>query len=83
MSFDYCFIGDKGNVTTQTEAEAEPGSIKVLIVRDSGFRHVFFHAVRRKGIERDSLTACSAICNGWITVLSYWRQTTNQPSRSF
>ena len=41
VSFDYCFIGDKGDVETQAEAEAEPGSIKVLVVRDNRSKAVF------------------------------------------
>ena len=35
VSFDYCFIGDKGDIVNQTEADEEPGSIKVLVVRDN------------------------------------------------
>ena len=35
VSFDYCFIGNKGDIETQLEADAEPGSIKVLVVRDN------------------------------------------------
>ena len=32
MSFDYCFIGDKGDIVTQIEADEELGSMKVVVV---------------------------------------------------
>ena len=51
MSFDYCFIGDKGDIETQAEAEAELGSIKVLVVRDNRSKAVFEHTVLVKGAD--------------------------------
>ena len=51
MSFDYCFIGDKGDIVTQIEADEEPGSIKVLVVRDNRSKAVFAHTVPVKGAD--------------------------------
>ena len=51
-SFDYCFIGDKGDIETQLEADAEPGSIKVLVVRDNQSKAAFTHIVFLKGADK-------------------------------
>ena len=51
MSFDNSFIGDKGDIETQAKAEAEPGSIKFLVVRDNRSKVVFAHTVPVKGAD--------------------------------
>ena len=49
VSFDCCFIGDKGDIETQLEADAEPETIKVFVVRDNRSKAVFAHTVPFKG----------------------------------
>ena len=51
VSFDYCFIGDKGEVLTQEEFEADEGAIKVLVVKESRKKGIFGHVVPRIGID--------------------------------
>ena len=51
MSFGYAFIGGKGDVTSQDQADTEKVSVKVLIVRDSASKVVFGHDVPRTGID--------------------------------
>ena len=45
MSFDYAFIGDKGEITSQEQADTEIGAAKLLAVRDSKSKAVFGHVV--------------------------------------
>ena len=35
MSFDYALVGDKGETTSQEQADIEEDSIKILVVRDN------------------------------------------------
>ena len=51
VSFDYCYIGDKGEVLTQEEFEADEGAIKVLVVKKSRKKGIFSHVVPRRGID--------------------------------
>ena len=53
-SFEYCFIGDRGDIVSQIEADEEPGSIKVMVVRDNRSNAVFAHTVPVKGAEEAS-----------------------------
>ena len=55
VSFDYCFIGDKGELTSQEAADAEPGAIKVLVIRDNKSKAVFAHVVPVKGANKAAL----------------------------
>ena len=52
MSFDYAFVGDKGEITSQEQADIEEGSIKILVVRDSISKSVFSHVVPVKGVDK-------------------------------
>jgi hypothetical protein len=61
VSFDYCFIGDKGELASQEDADAEPGSIKVLVIRDNKSKAVFAHVVPVKGVDEGGF-AVSRLC---------------------
>ena len=49
ISFDYVFVGDKGEVTSQEQAVVEEGSVKLLIVWDFKRKSVFGHVVPKLG----------------------------------
>ena len=52
VPFDYAFVGDDGDVTTQEGNEAAgDGAAKLLVVRDSRSKAVFAHVVPTKGID--------------------------------
>ena len=52
ISFDYAFLSDCGEVTSQESFEAAgEGAIKVLIIRDSRSKSVFAHVVPSKGVD--------------------------------
>ena len=51
MSFDYAFVGDKGEIINKEQAESDESSITVLAVRDSETKSVFGHVVPQKGID--------------------------------
>ena len=73
VSFDYCFVGDKGDIETQLEADAEPGSIKVLVVRDNRSKAFFAHTVPVKGADEGGF-AVKAIANDviWLGYSRLW-----------
>ena len=81
MSFDYCFIGDKGDIETQTEAEAEPGSIKVLVVRDNRSKVLFAHTVLVRGADEGDF-AVKAIVDDvvWLRYSKGVLKTDNEPA---
>ena len=81
VSFDYCFIGDKGEISNQDEADVEPGSIKVLVVRDNKSKALFSHVVPVKGVDEGGF-AVKAITDD-ITWLGYSKlvvKTDNEPA---
>ena len=46
VAFDYCFVSDVGEITTEAEFEAAgDGAAKVLVARDSKSKSVFAHVV--------------------------------------
>ena len=74
VSFDYCFISDTGDVTTQEDFEvAGEGAAKVLIVRDSRSKSVFAHMVPVKGVDERGYAVDSLV--GDVKWLGYTRVT--------
>ena len=51
VSFDYAYVGDKGEIVSREQAETEEGSVTILVVRDSATKAVFGHVVPQKGID--------------------------------
>lgn len=45
MSFDYAFVGDKGEIINKEHAESDESSITILAVRDRETKSVFGHVV--------------------------------------
>ena len=56
VSFDYAFISDVGEITTETEFEAAgDGAAKIIVVRDGKSKSVFAHVVPVKGVDEKDL----------------------------
>ena len=49
VSFDYSFVGDKGEITSQEQADVEEASMKILVVGDLNFEAVFGDPKRSLG----------------------------------
>ena len=81
VSFDYAFIGDKGNIENQIEADGEPGAIKVLIVRDNKSKALFAHTVPVKGADEEGF-AVKAIVDDvkWLGYSKLVLKTDNEPA---
>ena len=75
LLFEYGFIGHKGEIIRQ------PGSIKMLIVRDNRCKAVFAHTVPVKGIDAESL-AVNAIADDvvWLGYTEVVLTTNNEPA---
>ena len=62
VSFDYAFISDVGEITTETEFDAAgDGAAKVLVVRDGKSKTVFAHVVPMKGIDEKGFAVSSLV----------------------
>ena len=60
VSFDYCFISDAGEITTEAEFEtAGEGAAKLLVARDSKSKSVFAHVVPVKGVDAKGFSVSS------------------------
>ena len=81
VSFDHCFIGDKGDIETQLEADAETGSITVLIVGDNRSKAIFAHTVPVKGADEGGF-AVKAIVDDviWLGYSKVVLKTDNGPA---
>ena len=74
VSFDYAFISDTGDVTTQVEFEsAGEGAAKILVVRDSRSKCVFAHVVPAKGVDEKGYAVDALV--GDVKRLGYSRVT--------
>ena len=81
VSFDYAFVGDKGDIASQLEADDEPGAIKVLVVRDNRSKAVFAHTVPVKGADEEGF-AVKAIVDDvkWLGYSKIVLKTDNEPA---
>ena len=79
MSFDYAFIGDKGEITSQEQAETEEGYIKVLVVRDSESKALFGHVVPRKGVDEQGFAVAQITADvEWLGYTKVMLKTDNE-----
>ena len=60
---------DKGEITSQEQADLDEGSVKILVVRDLKSKAVFGHVVPKKGLD-DKGFAVDAIV-GDIKLIGY------------
>jgi hypothetical protein len=81
VSFDYVFVGDKGEITCQEQADIEEGSIKILVVRDNISKSMFSHVVPAKGIDEKGF-AVDAITSDvvWMGYTKVMLKTENEPA---
>ena len=81
VSFDYCFIGDKGDIVNQIGVDGEPGSIKVLVVRDNRSKAVFAHTVPVKSADEGGF-AVRAIVDEfvWLGYTKFVSKTDHEPA---
>ena len=81
VSSDCCFIVDKGDIASQIEADEEPGSIKVPVVRDNRSKAVFAHTVLVKGADEGGC-AVKAIVDDvvWLGYTKLVLKTDNEPA---
>lgn len=61
ISFDYVFMGDKGEISSEEQADTEEGSIKVLVIRDSLSKALFAVAVPRKGVDEKGFSLAAVV----------------------
>ena len=61
MSVDYAFIRDRGEVTSQEQADTEEGSVKALMVRDRASKAVVGHVVPREGSDEKGFAVASSV----------------------
>ena len=62
ISFDYCFISDVGEITTEDDyAAAGAGAAKILVARDSRSKSVFAHVVPMKGVDCKGFAVSSLV----------------------
>ena len=81
VSFDYAFVGDKGEIISKEQAESDESSITILAVRDSETKSVFGHVVPQKGIDSKRF-AVDAIVNDilWLGHTKVVLKSDNEPA---
>ena len=81
MSFDYCYVGDKGDISSQEEFGSAEGASKILVIRDSRTKAVFVHVVPCKGID-DKRFAVDAIVQSvkWLGYTRVVLKSDNEPA---
>ena len=81
VSFDYAFIGDKGEITSQEQADTEIGAAKLLVVRDSKSKAVFGHVVPVKGIDEKGFSVDAVVdCVQWLGYSRVVLKSDNEPA---
>ena len=82
VSFDYAFLSDHGEITTDDEfAAAGDGAVKMLVVRDSRSKAVFAHVVPQKGLNEKGY-AVNALVEDvkWLGYTSLTLKSDNEPA---
>ena len=82
VSFDYAFLSDSGDVTTEDEfTAAGEGAAKVLVIRDSRSKSLFAHIVPVKGVD-DRGFAVQALVDDikWLGYTDVTLKSDNEPA---
>ena len=81
MSFDFVFVGDRGGITSQEQADIEEGSIKISVARDNISKSVFSHVVLVKGADEQGF-AVDAITSDvvWMGYTKVMLKTDKEPA---
>ena len=82
VSFDYCFLSDNGNVTTDVEfADAGESAIKLLVARDSKSKALFAHVVPVKGVDSKGFAVSSLVADvRWLGYTKVVLKSDNEPA---
>ena len=82
VSFDYVFLSDGDEVTTEEEFQAAgEGAVKILVIRDSRSKALFAHVVPVKGIDEKGF-AVNALVEDikWLGYSSVTLKSDNEPA---
>ena len=82
VSFDYCFVSDVGEITTESDfAAAGDGAVKVLVARGSKSKSVFAHVVPRKGVDSKGFAVSSLVEDvQWLGYSKVVLKSDNEPA---
>ena len=81
ISFDYAFVGDRGEIISRVEADVEDGAIKILVIRDNKSKAVFAHVVPRKGVDEDGFAVKCVVDDAkWLGYTKIVLKTDNEPA---
>ena len=81
ISFDYAFMGDKGEISSEDQADTEEGSIKVLVIRDRLSKAIFAVAVPKKGIDKKRFSVAAIVdAVKWLGYVKVMLKTDNEPA---
>ena len=81
ISFDYAFMGDKGEISSEEQADTEEGSIKVLVIRDSLSKALFAVAVPKKGVDEKGFSVAAVVdAVKWLGYVKVMLKTDNEPA---
>ena len=81
VAFGCALVGDKGEITSQEQADAEEGHVKILVVRDLLSKAVFGHVVPKKGLDEKGF-AVDAIVGDikWLGYIKVMLKSDNDPA---
>ena len=82
ISFDYCFIGDRDEVTDEeTFKAAGEGAAKVLVIRDSKSKSLFAHVVPSKGVDEKGFAVDALVDDvRWLGYSRVTLKSDNEPA---
>ena len=82
VSFDYAFVSDHGEVTSQEGFEAAgDGAVKILVVRDSRSKAVFAHVVPHKGLDEKGFAVDALVSDvKWLGYVKVTLKSDNEPA---
>ena len=82
VSFDYAFISDQGEVTSEEMyQQSGEGAAKMLVVRDSRSKAVFAHVVPSKGIDEKGFSVSALVDDvRWLGYVKVTLKSDNEPA---
>ena len=82
ISFDYCFVSDRGEVTNEEGfVAAGESAAKVLVIRDSKSKCVFAHVVPSKGVDEKGFAVDALVDDvKWLGYTKMTLKSDNEPA---
>ena len=82
VSFDYCFLSDRGDVLTHDDfVAAGEAAIRILVVRDSKSKSVFAHVVPSKGVDQAGFAVDALVEDAkWLGYTKLTLKSDNEPA---